>query len=269
MGANENKMKSDFFNSGWCRFPLDPDLVAWVQHSLPAARYAVAEPDNRHWFRCGGTWFVGVHALPNDGHGAVGQGPRLKCAAVDFITHTLGLNRFEWDRGQISVCYPGFPQPMDTESDAAYRFRLDRDSAHVDGLLAEGGERRRHLREHHAFILGIPLVETDAKASPFVVWEGSHVIIKEVFRVALEGIPAHSWCEVDITNDYHAARRQVFESCRRIEIPARPGEAYLVHRLALHGMAPWRSSSTDYPDGRMICYFRPEIGGPFDWLLAA
>ena len=112
--------------------------------------------------------------MPNDIHGAVGDSGPLQGKAVDFIRDELGLDGFEWDIGQISICYPGYPQPMTGESEAAFRFRRDRDAAHVDGLLPEGPQRRRHLREHHGFILGIPLVAFSEDASPFVVWEGSH-----------------------------------------------------------------------------------------------
>ena len=53
-----------------------------------------------------------------------------------------------------------------------------------------------------------------------------------------------------------------FESCERVVVHAEPGEAYIVHRLALHGVAPWVDGAEAGPDGRMIVYFRPEIGGP-------
>ena len=33
---------------------------------------------------------------------------------------------------------------------------------------------------------------------------------------------------------------------------AKPGEAYLAHRLSLHGIAPWGESATASSGGRMI-----------------
>jgi hypothetical protein len=52
-------------------------------------------------------------------------------------------------------------------------------------------------------------------------------------------------------------------------VPAQPGEAVLVHRLALHGVAPWQKGATAPPEGRMIAYFRPEFQGlGDDWLSA-
>ena len=52
----------------------------------------------------------------------------------------------------------------------------------------------------------------------------------------------------------HPTRRKVFETCPRIELPAKPGEAYLLHRHCLHGVAPWPDKATAGPDGRPISY---------------
>ena len=62
--------------------------------------------------------------------------------------------------------------------------------------------------------------------------------------------------------------RRVFDTCERVEIAAKPGEAYVAHRLVLHGVAPWAESATAGEEGRMICYFRPISGGPKEWLTA-
>jgi len=258
--------KSNFFENGWCQFKYDAILANWVSQVLPYACEAIAAPENSRWLRCGGTWHAGVHVLPNRTDGSVGAGAKLKAQAVGFIRQNLGLGVFEWDRAQVSVCYPGYPQPMDGESETAFLYRRDRDAAHVDGLLPEGPNRRRHLREHHGFILGIPMVEYAIAASPFVVWQGSHEIIRQTFVRAFEGLAANEWGELDVTEVYHAARRQIFQSCARVEIEAKPGQAYLVHRLALHGMAPWQPGADATENGRMVCYFRPEIGGPEAWL---
>lgn len=255
-----------FFTKSWCHFAYDPVLAQWVEHALGAARSAVAAPENAEWLRCGGTWFVGVNALPNDVSGAVEGGAAIAGHAIDFVRDTLGPANIPWDRAQVSVVYPGYPQPMASESTTAYRYRRDHDAAHLDGILRQGPHKRRHLLEHHAFILGIPMVEASTDASPLVVWEGSH----EIFRRALQGffrdaLP-QNWRAADVTELYQSTRREIFASCRRVEIPAQPGEAYLVHRLALHGIAPWTASASAGPDGRMIVYFRPGIGSPRLWL---
>ncbi len=80
------------------------------------------------------------------------------------------------------------------------------------------------------------------------------------------GIDAENWVEQDITEAYHAVRRQVFERCRRVTLSAKPGECYLMHRLTLHGIAPWQEGAEASADGRMICYFRPELGDAESWL---
>jgi hypothetical protein len=259
-------MGDGFFSAGWQAFPHDIRLENWIADALPAARQAVNHRDNAQWLRCGGAWFAGVNALPNDGRGAVGGGSPLGGRCLDFIQTRLTLGRFEWDRGQVSVCYPGYPKPMDGESAAAYRYRLTKDAAHVDGLLAEGIGRRRFIREHHAFILGIPLVQVSSGASPFVIWEGSHRIMQAALQTATHAQPPGTWRDVDVTNIYQAARKNVFTTCRRVEIVAEPGESYIVHRHALHGMAPWQDTARCGPDGRMIIYFRPETVDLPAWL---
>ena len=122
------------------------------------------------------------------------------------------------------------------------------------------------MEQQNGFLLGIPMVDAAAAAAPFVVWQGSHEIMRQTFRACFAGLPPEEWASLDVTETYHAARREIFESCSRVEIAAEPGEAYLVHRLALHGVAPWAKAAEAGPDGRMIVYFRPEIGGAKDWI---
>ena len=100
-----------------------------------------------------------------------------------------------------------------------------------------------------------------------VVWEGSHRILGSAFAQAFEGVAPEMMNKVDVTEIYQAARKQVFETCARIELPARPGEAYLLHRHSLHGVAPWGENAQAGPDGRMVAYFRPYLpGGIAEWI---
>ena len=122
------------------------------------------------------------------------------------------------------------------------------------------------LREPHAYILGLPLSEASADASPLVVWEGSHRIMRYAFADVLGAHPVEGWADIDLTEVYHAARRTCFDTCTRVALPAKPGEATLVHRLALHGVAPWGDDAKAGPDGRMIAYFRPELPDWSAWL---
>jgi hypothetical protein len=268
MKAGRHDGAAAFLARGWCRFGYDAVLARWAEQALSQARAAAAAPANAAWLRCGGTWFVGVNALPNDAAGAVPGGMPIAGKAIEFIHEDLGLSGFDWDRAQVSVVYPGYPQPMASESAAAYRYRREHDAAHVDGVLRTGSGRRRHLGGHHRFILGIPLVRVGAGASPLVVWEGSHELVRRTFRERFARIAPANWRELDITRTYHALRREIFAACERVEIVAQPGEAYLVHRLALHGIAPWSAPGGSFPDGRMVAYFRPEMDAPDEWLFA-
>ena len=245
-----------FTTKGWRRFSYDPAIAAWAQAALRQAKAVVAQPEmGKKWLQCQGTWFVGVDALASDGQGALG-GVSLAGEVIDWLSE---MDFLPFHPAQLSVIYPGYPKPRIGDTEAGFRYRKNRDAAHVDGLLAVGPERRRMLKEPHAFILGLPLNSCSPAASPMVVWEGSHLIIAEVFQKAFAGIDATSWAEVDVTAVYQAARRQVFERCKRVLVHAAPGEAYVVHRLALHGVAPWQSGADAPEEGRMIAYFRPEL----------
>ncbi len=157
---------------------------------------------------------------------------------------------------------------MPGESEAAFGFRRDKCAAHIDGIVPEGKKRRRHLREHHRLILGVPLTRYDEGSAPPVVWEGSHEIVRQTLGHRFGDTPVASWGDVDITETYHELRERIFSECARVAILAEPGESYLIHRLALHGIAPWGSPAVADPDGRIICYFRPETRSPEEWLTA-
>lgn len=261
---------------GWVQFPHDAEIAAWAKAALPVARSCMADPQHRaEWLRSGGTWFVGPSVLPNDGQGAVrGQGvPPLSGAAIRAVGDWLGFSGFDWDRGQVSACFPGYPRQDADESDAAFRFRRDRDAAHLDGLMLIDGRRR--LCEYHGFILGLPLTDHAPEAAPFTIWEGSHEVIRRAFQARLADIPPERWGEEDVTEIYTKARREVFETCPRVLVHARPGEAYLVHRLAIHGVAPWPEDAASQEQGapdsaRIIAYFRPDPfpGASPEWWLS-
>lgn len=255
-----------FLAEGFCRFAHDDSLARWVEQALPAARATLTAPEHAGWWRCGDTWFVGVNALPNDATGAVLGGAPLQGRAIDFIRRDLGLGDFDWDRAQVSVVRPGYPRPMGTESAAAFRYRVERDAAHVDGVKREGPRRRRRLLGHHRFVLGIPMVASAPGAAPLVVWARSHELVRQAMLARLGDIEPRDWRREDLTELYRDLRERVFASCERIELPAQPGEAYLVHRLALHGIAPWSGPADAGADGRMVLYFRPESEPGEGWL---
>ena len=253
---------------GWQVFPPEPAVADWVDHAKGISGALIENPrDQEVWLRHGGTWFAGVNILPNDALGRLPGGSPLAGAAVEAVRELLP--EAGWDKGQLSVVYPGYPKQDPGESDAAHRFRRDRKAAHVDGLLPIGPARRRMIREPHGFVLGIPLDAYEHDQSPLVVWEGSHKVMAQVFTEALAGAPAASWPNVDVTGAYHAARRAVFETCKAVPIVLPRGGTCLIHRLALHGVEPWTGASGPNLN-RQIVYFRPEMpGGIPAWLRLA
>jgi hypothetical protein len=193
-------------------------------------------------------------------------GVPLAGAAIDTVA-ALGLAPAAWHAAQVSVTWPGYPRPGEGESAGAARYRRQRDAAHVDGLLPEGPARRRHLREPHAFVLGLPLTESHADAAPLVIWPGSHRLIGRALREAHDEArtakPAVAAGDVDLTDAYVPARRAAFDTCPRVPLPLRPGQAVLLHRHLMHGIAPWAAPPAR--EGRAVAYFRPELAEPEAW----
>lgn len=255
-------MRAAYHRLGWCRFAYDAQTAAWADHARQQAKTAMQTPENAAWWDCESTWFIGVDALPNDASGQVPDGPPLAGAALDFLRQEHGPLP-PLHRAQLSVIFPGYPRPRVGESEAAFRYRRDRDAAHVDGVKMFGADRRRRVEEPHAWVLGLPLNETSPDAAPLVVWEESHTVMARAFAEAFAGHDPQDWHLVDVTEAYSAARRRVFDHCRRVTVHAKPGEAYLMHRLCLHGVAPWaEGAEAPEGEGRMIAYFRPEVA---DW----
>ncbi len=243
-------------SAGWQRLGPDPRIRAWADAARRVA-LGVLAASTETW-RSGGTWFVGVDALPN--------GPDGSLDGTPFPWDALPLSPEPLHKAQLSVIRPGYPQPSPEESPAAFAYRRDRDAAHLDGLLPIGPLKQRMVKEPHAWILGLPL--NKAPAAPLTLWEGSHKVLRAALHQALAPHPPDTWGEIDLTTAYQAARKQVFATCRRITLPAKPGEATLLHRLTLHGVAPWQPDDQAPPEGRMIAYLRPQLQTVERWLTA-
>lgn len=256
---------SSYADLGWQVFEPEPSVVTWAAAALPHARRALSAPEMSHWYQCENTWFVGLEALQNDALGRVGDSGPLTGRVVDFIAGSCG----GWPalhRAQVSAVFPGYPRPRVGENDAAFRYRKNRDAAHVDGIIGKGQAKRRFVEEPHAFVLGLPLNEAEAGAAPLVVWERSHHVMRRALQARLDATQGADLSTVDVTEAYQQARRECFETCRRVELHTPPGGAILLHRLALHGVAPWQSGASA-DSGRLIAYFRPPMaGGVAQWI---
>jgi len=246
---------------GFAVLPHDPAVARWAVAARLAALEVTGDPvQQERWLRHGQTWFVGVDALPTAPDGSIGGVPLAGAWRAQVRLPQV------WHRAQVSVVYPGYPGRDPADTDAAHAFRRDRDAAHLDGLLAEGPDKRRYLREPHGFILGLPLNRADPAASPLVVWEGSHRIIQDAFALCYAGIAPQDRAGTDVTAVYQAARRAVFARCARRVVWAAPGQAVLMHRMAVHGVAPWQAGAAAPAEGRMVAYFRPVLDDPAEWL---
>lgn len=253
----EERLASD----GFAVLAAEPATLRWADAARQQAKRVLADPEEQaRWLRHGATWFVGVDALPNGPDGAIG-GVAL-AERLRALTGWAG----PWHRAQLSAVYPGYPARDAEEGQAAHRYRMTRDGAHLDGLHAEGAGRRRHLREPHAFILGLPLNAAAPGASPLVVWEGSHHLIGRALAARLEGVPPDRLADEDLTESYIDARAEVFARCPRRELPLLPGQAVLLHRHAIHGIAPWRAGAWVQGQARMTAYFRPVLDDAARWL---
>jgi len=246
---------------GWVRFPAEAATRAWAAAALSQSLAKLDAP-GADW-RAGRTWFAGLDVLENAPDGSVAEIP-LRGAAWDEAVRAFGATPLH--RAQISLTRPGYPRRDPGESDASFGFRRNRDAAHVDGLLAVGPERRRMLKEPHAYVLGITLNDCAPDAAPLAVWTGSHRIILQAFRAAARGVAPESLCDLDLTEVYAAARREVFATCPRVTLPGKPGDAVLLHRALLHGVAPWAEGAAAPPEGRAIAYFRPQLASAHEWL---
>lgn len=254
-----------FQEKGWAQLSSDAALAAWAETARQAGIAAAESPELAHWWQCEGTWFVGVDALPNDPDGVLnglGLGQRLR-SRVEALVGPMGALH----PAQVSIIRPGYPKPREGESATGFGYRQKRDAAHVDGLRLDRKSGVRCCAEYHAYVLGIPLNNADEKASPMVLWEGSHIIMQRALKAALAPYPQEVWSTVDISAPYKEARKKVFETCLRRQMTARPGEAYVLHRHLLHGVAPWDEGASASAEGRMVAYFRPETqDGIVSWL---
>ena len=256
------KELNEFEHKGWIKFDCDKRVARWAN----AANSKITTTlKNKNFLEnnltCQGTWFVGVDALDNKPDGALDEislsGP---FESLMRSSKTCGLHS-----AQVSIIFEGYPKPRDQESDSSFNFRLKRDAAHVDGLIADVPGGPRKLKEPHAYVLGIPLNQAPQGASPVVVWEGSHHLISKAFKNLFLTRDPKEWEDLDVREIYMQTRKIIFEKCKRRVLHANLGESYMIHRLCLHGISPWDFEIKNFNEGRKIAYFRPELQNLADW----
>ena len=243
-------------SSGFAIYRHDPRVYVWAEKAFEIMHMISSKPPVQAAnLRHGNTWFVGVDALPNTPDGAIGEVPLMGAWSDDVPALPL-------HRAQISIIYSGYPKQDAGESDANHRYRMNRSAAHVDGLLPVGPQKRRFAREYHAYILAIPLGKV--AAAPTVVWQGSQTIMQRALRKAIGNADPS---EVDITDAYQAAVREVFDRCPKLPLNITMGQAALLHPFLLHGTDRWNPEIDDPDgDGRMTAFFRPDLSDGRAWL---
>ena len=233
----------------------------WAAAARPAAAAAARDPAKAHWLRCGGTWFVGVDALPNDAQGRVGERPAARRCRHGLHPRRTWHFPCRCTARRSRSATPAIRSPRREESEAAFSFRLKRDAAHVDGLLAEGPEQAPHP-EGAARLYPRPDADRAIRrrSTAYRVGGLASASMRDMFEKA-----ARRPCAGDLAR--HRPHRRLSGGAPRrssppaggSRLPSAPGEAVLLHRHLLHGVAPWGEVPTASADGRMIAYFRPEF----------
>tara|TARA_B100001057_G_scaffold375264_1_gene380039 strand:- start:276 stop:1109 length:834 start_codon:yes stop_codon:yes gene_type:complete len=227
--------------------------------------------------RCGSTWFVGTNFLDNSSNGSIGAKLMSK-KIFGNILKKFGSNIKYWDKGQVSICWPGYPKKDAKETEKSFNFRIKRFASHIDGIIPFGSKKRRFAKEFHAFILGFPIQNNCLECAPLVVWEGSHKIFRNFFKEIYEGVTSNKISSIDITELYNECRKKVFTNCEVKKIIPQFNQPYLLDRHILHGIHNWKEknniklntknnrSLNSISDGRVIIYFRPVFFDPLDWI---
>ena len=85
--------------TGWRVIGPDLEILGWAAAALPVARKVIA--GSKVAWRSGGTWFVGLDALPNAENGDV--------AGTSFPWAALPLDPVPLHPAQLSTIRAGYP----------------------------------------------------------------------------------------------------------------------------------------------------------------
>ena len=269
---------SNLQKNGWSFLSTDDVYYDWIKEAKKQIKKKFNEKlfDDKN-LRSGFTWFVGTNFLDNSSNGKIGTKSFSK-KIFKNILDKFGSNVQYWDKGQVSICWPGYPKKDFYETKNSFDFRIKRFASHIDGIIPLGSKKRRFAKEYHAFILGFPIMNNFPYCAPLVVWEGSHKIFRNFFKEIYEGMSSNKISNIDITDLYNEYRKKVFSNCEAKKIIPQFNQPFLLDRHLLHGIDEWKEQKNDksilknkkvlnrLSDGRIIVYFRPIFTDPYDWI---
>ncbi len=274
-------MIQNWFNlceNGWCFLNTDNDHYDWINEAKKQIKFKFSQNLIKDKdFRSGSTWFVGTNFLDNNSQGKIGN-RQLSKKIIDNISNYFGTKIQYWDKGQVSICWPGYPKKDTLESEKSFNFRIKRFASHIDGIIPLGLQKRRFAKEYHAFILGLPIMNNFKNNASLVVWEGSHKIFRNFFRNIYDGVSSNKISDTDITELYNECRNKVFTKCNVKKIVPNFKQPYLLDRHLLHGIDQWKDPNSgsyaiknkhlvnNLSNGRIVVYFRPVFSDPYDWI---
>ena len=173
-------MIQNWFNlceNGWCFLNTDNDHYDWINEAKKQIKFKFSQNVIKDQdFRSGSTWFVGTNFLDNNSQGKIGS-RQLSKKIINNISSYFGTKIQYWDKGQVSICWPGYPKKDTLESEKSFNFRIKRFASHIDGIIPLGSKKRRFAKEYHAFILGLPIMNNFKNNASLVVWELSLIHI--------------------------------------------------------------------------------------------
>ena len=264
--------------NGWCFLNTDNDHYDWINEAKKQIKFKFSQNVIKDQdLRSGSTWFVGTNFLDNNSQGKIGARQFSK-KIINNISSYFGTKIQYWDKGQVSICWPGYPKKDTLESEKSFNFRIKRFASHIDGIIPLGSKKRRFAKEYHAFILGLPIMNNFKNNASLVVWEGSHKIFRNFFRNIYEGVSSNKISHIDITELYNECRNKVFTKCNVKKIVPNFKQPYLLDRHLLHGIDQWKdqnfgsyvikhkNSVNNLSNGRIVVYFRPVFSDPYDWI---
>ena len=102
-----NQDWSNLNKNGWSFLNTDHIHYEWIVEAKKQLETKFHQKlFDRKDLRCGSTWFVGTNFLDNSSNGNIGT-KLLSRKIFNNISKKFGNNIKYWDKGQVSICWPG------------------------------------------------------------------------------------------------------------------------------------------------------------------